>query len=201
MRYLFVIIFVTGCVGIKFNNKNNRNIEFESKQNQIIYKLILKDSSIFEYCAIGHMRQVTSKGKFYISNNNIYLLSFEEYRSGYCLLKGCEKLKTQDSILLTVKDTINLPFAFAGIQINDKPWRTLDIDGKVFIKNDSLIKINISFLGIVYSCSSELKTKSPEEVILIPFNANKIFFNNERWQIKVNRVKLLNQIWMYRKRR
>lgn len=185
---IFFVCMLAGCGSIRV--VKNKSYVFTSSSNEhVVHKLELSENRIFIYSITGSMNEVISSGNWKVEKNNLYLKSFDEYRSGYCKISYSESRNVTDGRFnVFVVDNVGIPLAEALIFYGGNSDK-LRQDGVISLKSGLDTSVRINFLGIEYQASlNDLKQRQDVKIEIVPLDSKKLFLSDEVWKIRKNMV-------------
>lgn len=185
---IFVICMLAGCNSTRV--ANNKSYVFTSFNNEhVVHNLALSENRTFVYNIVGSLNEVISSGNWRVEKNNLYLKSFDEYRSGYCKNTFVESRNIIDGKFnVYVVDSVGIPLADALIFYGSNR-DTLREDGRILLGRGLDSTVRISFLGIEYKVSlSDLNHGHDVRIEIVPLDSKKLYLNDEVWEIRKNMV-------------
>lgn len=184
---LSFICLIVGCSSMRF--AKNEPIVFVSPSNdKVLHRLELFENRTFEYKISGDLNEVTSSGNWKIENRNLYLKSFEKYKSGYCKVNAIGAEKAGDdkfNIYVVNNEGDQLTEALVLYASNSY---ILGKEGFVSVKRgiDTIVQIN--FLGINYQASLNGINKNDVKIEITLQDLKRLYLNNEVWRVRGNSI-------------
>jgi hypothetical protein len=193
--YTFIfLVFI-----IPANAQLNSPVKFQTQGRIVNHTLILNADNSFEYMATGDMAGAKAKGTWKKKRRRIILNSYDEFRTGYSILKeSTENCNSDTSYFhLFVLNKYGYPLAYSEAVYQDKIY-TIPENGMLSLKKGSDSIIKISFLGETHEIKVVDQDKRCKNIVFFQKERWKIYFSNEIWKCRFNKIIIPSKIILKR---
>jgi len=192
MKAIFNFAILLTLFIVQAKAQESELIKFQSRDNKINHTLNLRSDHSFEYIVFGDLVNAKSEGTWIIKKNRIVLKSYDEYRTGYSVIKesvnNCDIDTSRYCLFIQGKD--GFPLAHCNVSYESKSYE-VPVNGVVIIEKgiDSIIRI--SFLNEVHEVKITQKNKSCKNILFLQKEREKLYFRSEVW--KYHRRKIITR--------